>query len=236
VSSRPSSKLAFGLLALMLALSACVPPAIVFLNPHYDAQKVKRVALIDLEDFPAMQGSGKIAAGLFEKYLFLGGYSIVESQQVDATLQKLSIPEGASLDLPSLQALGDALGVDALVFGRLTDYSDSSDKTVIVDMPLEQSAPIYGKVVTVQRGPDGLVKTEQDVVTGYSNTSTDTPVQQTETVYAHVGMTMRLVDAHTGDILWSASTSGSGAHLNDATEAASAQIMRSVVAQLKKGQ
>jgi hypothetical protein len=223
-------------LSLALGLSACVPPAIVFLNPHYDPQAIKRVALIDMEDFPAMQGSGKIAAGLFEKYLFLGGYSVLESRQVNAAMEQASLPSSSSLTLTQIQQLGTLLGVDALAFGQLTDFSDSSDKTVIVDMPLEQSSPIYGKVVTVQHSPDGVVKTEQDVVTGYSSTTTDAPIQQTETVYAHVGMSMRLVDAHTGEVLWSASTSGTGQHLNDATEAASAQIMRAVSAQLKKGQ
>jgi hypothetical protein len=221
------------LLGLMLGLSACAPPAVVFLNAKYAAAHVQRVALIDFEDYPNMAGSGKIVGGIFEKYLLLGNYSLVDSAQVAAVMEKQSMEPSANMDPQEIQALGKLLGVDALVFGQLTDYSDTSDRTVVVDMPQEQSQPVFGQVVTVHRNQDGEVKTVQDVVTGYTSTSTDTPVQQTETVYAHVGVSVRLVDVDTGELLWSASSSSIGAHLNDAAESVSAQLMRTVFSKVK---
>jgi hypothetical protein len=223
------------LAGLILSFSACAPPAVVFLNARYQAAHVQRVALIGFEDYPGMAGSGKIVGGIFEKYLLLGNYSLVDQRQVAAVLEKQSLDPGANMDAQEIQSLGKLLGVDALVFGQVTGYSDSSDRTVVVDMPLEQTQPIFGQVITVQHSHHGEeVKTVQDVVTGYSSTTTDTPVQQTETVYAHVGLSVRLIDANSGDLLWSASSSGIGGHLNEAAENVSSQVMKTVFEKVKK--
>lgn len=220
-----------GLLAL---LSGCAPRAVVFLNSHYDAAKIQKMALIEVEDYPSAAGSGRIVAGIFEKYLLLGGYSLAERRQVEAVMEKQSISPSGSMDLPDMQAMGKLLGVDALAFGQITDFHDSSDHTVVVDMPLEQSTPIFGTVVTTAHDHGTHIRTEQQVVTGYSTTTTDVPVQQVQTVDAHVGLTIRVVNVQTGELLWSASASADGAHLNDATERVSSELMRGVVSRLKQ--
>ncbi len=166
-----------------------------------------------------VRGDSMIELGIFD-----GDYVVVR-QQPDAQPGEVVVA-----GLPD----GDA---------TVKTFTRQGDRVVLLPAnpafsPIELDADqvvIYGRVVTVQHGPDGIIKTEQDVVTGYSSTVSDAPVQQTETVYAHVGMSLRLVDAHSGEVLWSASASGTGQHLNDATEAASAQIMRAVTAKLKDG-
>lgn len=213
--------------------SACAPPALVFLNAHYDPGRYTKVALVDFEDHPTMVGSGKIADGIFEKYLFLSNYGVVDSRQVSAVFQSMGIQASDNLDLDTLRLLGKKLDVEALIFGQVTDYTDTTDKTVVENVTLEQSSPLYAQVETVQNGQNGVVKTRQDVVTGYALSSVDQPVQQTETVDAHVGLSVRMVDVESGEIVWSASTSASGAHLNDATEAASAQIMHALESSIK---
>jgi hypothetical protein len=224
-----------GMLALPLALlcAACAPPALVMLNAHYNPAKYQKVALFDFEDHPSMVGSGKIVAGIFEKYLFLSKYSLVERRQVEATLNQMGLQASDNLDLFTLRTVGAKLGVDALIFGQVTDFTDTSDKTVVEDMTLEQSSPLYARVETIQNGQNGIVKTKQDVITGYAVSSVDQPVQQTETVEAHVGLTIRMVDVNTGEVLWSASSSGSGPHLNDATELVSDQIIRALETSIK---
>ena len=71
-------------------------------------------------------------------------------------------------------------------------------------------------------------------MTGYNTTQTDHVVPETETSPAHVGMTLRLVDVESAELLWSASASNDGSSLSDATEQASAELMRGVVKQLKQ--
>jgi Curli production assembly/transport component CsgG len=232
--TRSPALLPMALLVLAALCSACAPPAVVFLNSHYNPQQVQKVALFDFEDYPGMAGSGKIAAGIFEKYLFLSKYSVVDRRQVQATLAELGIQPTDNLDLYAIRSVGAKLGVDALVFGQVTDFTDTTDRTVVEAMTLEQSSPLYSQVETVQAAQGGgLVKTRQDVLTGYAVSSVDQPVQQTETVDAHVGFSLRMVDVHTGELLWSASSSASGSHLDDAAEQVSSQIISALEASIK---
>jgi PBP1b-binding outer membrane lipoprotein LpoB len=229
----PRRLLAPALLALALLAQACAPGALIMLNPRYDPQKIQRVAMVDFEDHPSMVGSGKIVSGIFEKYLFLGSYGMVDRQQVAAALASRNLQSTDNLDLFEMRTLADKLGVDALIFGQVTDFTDTSEKTVVEDMALEQSSPLVSRVETIQSGPNGTVKTRQDVLTGYATSTVDTPIQQTETVEAHVGLTLRMVDARTGEVLWSASASAMGPHLNDASEAVSARIIHALSERLK---
>ena len=210
--------------ALALALQGCAPPAVVYLNRTYDPNRARRVALIDFRDFPSMQGSGRLTSGIFEKYLLLGDFTVVDPPQVEAAMGQLNL-NPSNLDLFSLQRLAMVLRVDAFVMGSVTDFTDASSQTVVEDMPVEQNTPIYTQVNTVQRAPGGWVTTQQNILTGNDITTVDQPVQQTEIVDAHVGLAVRMVDPRSGDVLWSASDSASGAHLNDAAERASANIM-----------
>jgi len=214
---------------LAAALAACATPAVVFVSRSYDPARVRRVALANIADFPGMQGSGEVAAGTFEKYLLWAGYGLVERRQVHEILREQSLSVSGAVDQTTLHNLGKILGVDALVFGSLTDFSNASEHTVMVDVPQEQATPIYGSVETVQREGDAVVKTRQRVVTGYTYTQADQVVPETQSLPAHVGMSVRLVDVQTGEVLWTASASSYGVDLTAAAEQASSKIMQAVL-------
>lgn len=210
------------------ALAGCAPAAVVIVSPGYGGAKVQSVSLAGFTDFPGAAGSGDIAASTFEKYLLLAGYRVMAR----ASDPDLNGPGGPTKE--QLNAAGSALGVDALAFGTLSDYSGATDQTVMVDMPQEQTDPIYGQVTTTQRSGDTRVRTTQSVVTGYSMTTTDAIVPEQETTPASVSMTVRLLDVTTGEVLWSVSSSGTGGDLPSATEAASSAAMQALVKKLKQ--
>ena len=195
------------LLVLLAAagLAACAPKAVVVVSASYDPARIKAVAVTAFSDYPGAAGSGDAAANTFEKYLLQAGYRVVDASQADA-----------------------------LAIGAVTDYTGSRDETVMVDIPQEQSDPVYGQVVTTQRSGDTRVQTTQNVVTGYAITQTDQVVPETQTVPAHVAINVRLVDAKTNELLWSVSAAASDDDLPAATEAASASAMQAVLKQLKK--
>jgi hypothetical protein len=224
----------FPALALAAGLAACATPAVVFLSPDYDARRVQRVAVADFDDYPGAPGSGEIAAGAFEKYLLWAGYGLIERRQARQLLQEQSISLPGDVDPSVIKQAGQILGVDALAFGGLTDFSSAQEQTTMVDMPQEQVDPVYGQVETVQRSGGAVVKTVQSVVTGYSTTETDQMVPETETVPAHAGLSVRLVDAQSGEVLWSGSAASDGVDPTAATEQASALLMQALVKQLKK--
>jgi curli biogenesis system outer membrane secretion channel CsgG len=192
------------------------------------------VAVLSLTDYPAAPGSGELAAGTLEKYLLWAGYSVIERRQVQQILNEQSFQASDAVDPAAIRKVGRLLGVDALVLGDLTDYADAREQTVMVDEPQENTEPIYGTVETTQRSQGTVVRTSQQVVTGYQTTTTDQVVPEVETLPAHVGMSVRLVDVGTAEVLWSASDSSQGADPAAATEQASAALMQGVAKQLKK--
>ncbi|MDE2489278.1 MAG: hypothetical protein KGM24_00415 [Elusimicrobia bacterium] len=224
-------------LAVLLAVAtaaACAPPAAVLVSQGYDPAQVRRVALVSFSDYPGAPGSGAIAAGTFDKYLLLPGYQLLERRQVDALLREKAFDLSGAVDQTQLRRLGKLLGVDALAFGTLTNYAAPGQQTELVDMPLENTNPVYGRVVTTRKNRGARVTTIQDVVTGYSTTRRDAIVPQTSLVPAQVGLSVRLVDVETGTVLWSVSASAVGSDLPSALEDASAQAMRAVVRQLRR--
>ncbi len=224
----------FLLPALAGIVCACSTPAVVMISPAYDPAQIKRVALISFKDFPGSAGSGGLASDTFEKYLLWGGYGLVERRQVEQLLSEQSLQATDAIDPATIKNMGKILGVDALALGSLTDYTSSREQTVMVDEPQEQSDPIYGSVTTVSHAQGERIESTQQVVTGYATTQTDTIVPETQTLPAHVAMSVRLVSVETGEILWEGSADSDGADLNAAAEQASAKIMQAVVAKLKK--
>jgi len=228
-------KLKLILIAGLLALSGCATPAVVFISNSYNASAVKRVALINFSDYPNLQGSGEVAAATFEKYLMGFNYSLVERRQVNQILKDHVLNLSGAVDQTTIRSVGKLLGVDALVFGGVTSFSDVRQQTVMTPVVQVQSDPVYGKVESFHRdGDGGMVKTTQNVVTSYTMRQTSQYVPETQLVPAVVGMSVRLVDVETGEVLWSASASGSGDSLSAAAENASAAILKTVNAKLAK--
>lgn len=217
-------------------LVGCSSPAVVFIASDYNPSHVRRVALVKIADYPDAPGSGEIAASTFEKYLLPAGYNVIERRQVAQILQEQSMNLSGAIEPAAIQNIGKILGVDAVVLGNLTEFSNTREQTVMVDIPQEQSDPIYGQTVTVQRNGDSMVKTVQPVVTGYTYTQSDQVVPETETLPAHVGMSVRLVDAQTGEVLWISSASSDGVDLTAAIEHVSSKIMQAVIKRIKKAQ
>ena len=221
-------------LVVVASLAACATPAVVFLSRSYDARHVKRVAVAVFDDYPGAQGSGEIAAASFEKYLLWAGYGLIERRQTRQLLQEQSVALSEDAGPDVMKEAGQVLGVDALVFGSLTNFMNTQEQTAMVDMPQEQVDPIYGQVETVVHNRGATVRTVQPFVSGYSRTETHQMVPEVQTVPARAALSVRLVDAQTGEVLWSGSASSDGVDPTAATEQASAMLMQALVKTLKK--
>ncbi len=221
------------MLFLGFILSGCaVSPAIVMVSPQYEKAQIHRIALVGFQDYPEMEGSGEIMSGIFEKYLFLGGYQLVERRQVSEIMKEQAFQLSGGMNQGELKKIGELLNVDALVIGNINDIKNPSEQTVMVNIPQSQSSPIYGQIETVQKTSNSMVKTTQNYVAGYNYTWHNQIVPETERTPAHIGISVRMVDIETGELLWSASVSSEGAYLNDASEKASSKIMQTIIKQL----
>lgn len=212
------------LLLLSLLLCGCATPAVVFVSGNYNPSAVKRVALASFSDYPNQQGSGEVAAATFEKYIVGSSYSLVERRQVSQIIKDHALNVSGAVDQSTIRNMGQLLGVDALIFGAITTYADVRQQTVMTQVLQVQNEPVF--MQGGGPGGHGGIRNSQRLVTNY--------VPETQTLPAKLGLSVRLVDVQTGEVLWSASASGTGESLSLAAEDASSAIMKEINARLTK--
>ena len=198
-------------LVLAAAVPACAPkPALVAVSERYQPALARRVTLIALADYPAAAGSGAIVSDALERSLQAEGYHVVRRRDSEKILRARELSALGSSDPARLQELGRLLSVDALAFGTVTDFTGVSDRTVLVDLPLAHSDPVYGQ--------------------GSPRAWSGSVARPPQTTTSRVALTVRLVDVETGAVLWKASSAARGLDLTSALEDAAASAMRDVAA------
>jgi curli biogenesis system outer membrane secretion channel CsgG len=153
------------------------------------AQQKKRVAILSFDDaavessaaraLGTSQDVGGFLADVLVKELLKGGtYSIIERRALDQVLKEQNFSNTNRADPKTAAAIGRVLGVEAIIIGSVTQFG------------VEESALAVGS------GPLGRVT--RGVLGGGKRVSTK----------AIVGMTARMVDTGTGEVLTAASGSG----------------------------
>jgi curli biogenesis system outer membrane secretion channel CsgG len=153
------------------------------------AQQKKRVAILSFDDaavessaaraLGTTQDVGGLLADVLVKELLKGAtYSIVERRAIDQVLKEQNFSNTNRADPKTAAAIGRVLGVEAIIVGSVTQFG------------VEESA------VAVGSGPLGRV-TRGVLGAGKRVNSR-----------AMVGMTARMVDTRTGEVLTAASGSG----------------------------
>jgi len=213
------------------AFMGCASRAIVFINPNYITQHVSQVTVLAFADFPGQQGSGAIVTDIFEKYLFNLKYNVVDPTQAQQALNTQPA-NSTGLDAQALAALGKTLNVDAVVTGTVSEMTNASEQTVMVDMPQEDTEPVYQQ--TVVQGRHGQVRTVTQQ-TGVQTVYSDQTVPETETLPARVGLSVRLVSTKNGELLWSGSGTADGLDISNAAEVAAAKIIQALQKKLANG-
>ena len=221
-------------LCFALGLAACAPNSVGILNDRYNFKRIKRVALVSFSDYPGAAGSGEITASAFEMHLLKAGYSVVERRQISKLFNEQALDLTGSIDPATLRKLGKLLGVQAIVLGSVTDFFNIRDHTIFINTLEQKARPIFGEVVTIRPYKGGVLKTIQDIETGYEYTVKNRTVPTVETLPAYVGLSVRLVDVQTGQVVWTAAASGSANDMTRASQKVCSTIMQSVSKELKR--
>ena len=208
------------------ALGACAT-ANVAVNKNFDFSRVKRVAVIGFKDYPGRAGSGDLLTGAFEQALIAAGYDVVERGQVSKVLaeQKFS----GKPDPRVTKAIGQSLGVDALLFGQITDLAESRSRVVQVDVVDDRSDPIYVKRTRRVQQPDGsFVDVREDTIEGYKTTHIVRREPRTYTTDGRLGVSARLVHVASAGVLWSGSDSTIAYSFEDGARSLADGILKAV--------
>ena len=170
-------------------LSLCVVFALLLAAGDASAQQKKRVAILSFDD-AAVEASAARAVGTTQdvggflsdvvvKELLKGSvFTVVERRAIDQVLKEQNFSNSNRADPKTAAAIGRLLGVDAIIVGSVTQFG------------IEESAVALGSG-TVGRLTRGVLGGGKRV----NNKAT-------------VGMTARMVDTKTGEVLTAASGSG----------------------------
>lgn len=213
-------------LGVLAALCACTS-ANVAINKNFDFTRVKRVAVIGFKDYGGRPGSGDIVTGAFEQAALAAGYDLIERDQVTKVLteQKFS----GTLDPKTAKKVGDSLGVDALLLGRITDLADAKTQITKVDVVDDHSDPIYvNKTRRVQQADGSWQDVSQETITGYRVTRTVRKEPRSFTTTGRLGVSARLVFVGNGQMIWSGSDSTETLTFEDAAHGLAADILKAV--------
>jgi|GEM_PF-3146091 len=211
-------KVLFALLPLMLA--ACAPSATVVVSPGYDPARVQLVTIGAIADFPDAPGSGEAVAAVLEKRLLVAGDRLVTRRRALPALRAALGDAAADADADQIRAAARDLGVDGMIFGTLADYTPASERTIIADYPQREFAPIYGSA-------SRTAGREDPFPAGDDQTSwVKVPVEQITP--ARIALTIELLDADTGETLWTATAERSGNDLAVATAEAVDALVEAV--------
>lgn len=213
---------------LAAALAACAT-ANVAVNKSFDLSRVKRVAVISFSDYPRHGGSGDIVTGAFEQSLLNAGYDVVERDQVSRVLAEQRF--SGTLDAKTAKTVGSRLGVDALLFGRITDLAEPRSQLTKVDVVDDRTDPVYMQKTHRVQNPDGSWSdVHQQVITGYRTTHIVRQEPRTYTVSGRLGVSARLVFVGDGRVVWSGSDSTEAVAFEDSARALSDAILKAVKA------
>jgi hypothetical protein len=100
------------------------PPG-VFRDPRMETDPPKRVAILPFENGTERRGAALIVDDLVEVAVFqTRRHEVVDSGEVRRALQALGLAPYGGIDLDSLGKVGEALGVDAVILGRVQEYNE----------------------------------------------------------------------------------------------------------------
>lgn len=110
------------IIGMILALMFfCTASGEVKIYPSVDLTKYKKVAVIEFEPAPDSPDSGKEVSEFVASELRKKGFNVVDAKEVEKVLESLNLKKSEFTDT-DLQKIGDALGVDAIIIGKVPRY------------------------------------------------------------------------------------------------------------------
>jgi len=207
----------------------CATPVIV-ISPNYYAQPITTAAYVGFNDAASVPNSGSEVEGILARYLTGTSYSLMGLDEAQQAISAKQENLGNLQDPSDNVRLGKLLGVDAVISGWISQYTDTSEATVIVDEPQTETQTMLSDTPVVRRNGSVGIRPEETTET----TTVDNYVPETETLPARVGLGVHLVSVKTSAVLWSASYTADGPTLDAAAENAAVQITQALQNDLAK--
>lgn len=112
-----------GSLFLAAALTGCASPGLRYAAPDLASRMTRTAALLPFDNESVNLRGPDILRELVEAGLRSRGWTLADRDAVDETLRRLGVSEGGQLGALDPKRLGAELGVPALIFGTVEEFT-----------------------------------------------------------------------------------------------------------------
>ncbi len=231
------NKLSLILMLLLTGLAVSCATSNIAIKSGYDFTQVKKIAVLEFNPSPDNPNSGVMIADIFAKNLLRTGYDIVESNDLAKVLAEQHLDTVGAISNEQLRTLGRVSGIDAIIMGSIPVYTPARKEVVLVNERSFQTNTTYNvkqrprtKPGAGQPDPNYYNETQKIVTRTVSEQ--DTPV--THIIDAEIGVTAKMIDVKTGEVIWIASDTYEGTNIQTAAEYLVSSLVDTLEKEIKK--
>jgi len=207
----------------------------------YDFTKIKKIAVLEFKGSQINDNSGAMASDIVAKYLLKGGYTVVDRADLVKLMADNHLDVNGVIDESQMKEIGKLSGVDAIITGSVPVYTPERKEVVLVRMKEFTTNTTYN-VQNDQHRTEANKPGEQSRGGNYprptqaivTSTMTDDETPVTHTIQAEIGVTCKMIDVATGEVVWAASDTYEGANIQTACEYLVSSMIEKLAKQINK--
>ncbi len=189
-------------LFLVIFYSCAEKPVI---KPGFDFSQVKTIIVYPTPDFKSFPGSGMIINKNIVYHLMKMGINVVERESTPALMEEVALNQSGMTNF-SLDV--NLISSDVVLLCTLTDFKDY--KVIVMPIVTENKGSIITTMKTVDepvisKEVDGVEKVYFETTTTETITTDEGSIIETERIEyvpSRVGVSIQLLNASDGDVLW----------------------------------
>ncbi len=221
-------------LAALLCLSLGCSTATIALKSGYDFSKVKKIAVLRFNGVPENPNSGDMVADIFAKNLLNAGYTVIERNDLDKIIAERKLDLSGNISNAQIMEIGKVTGVDAVITGTIPVYTPERKEVVVVNIKNFNTNRTYDVRAVPRKDDPTKYETQTQAIDTRTFTEEEMPV--THTIEAEVGVTAKMLDVATGEVIWIASDTYQGTNIQTAAEYLISGMVKELEKQIKKSE
>lgn len=189
------------------------------IKPGFDFSKIKKIAVLGIEDYPGFTGTGEVVMGEIMLDLIKFDYDVIERIKLKMLFNEHKLVVSGVLDADTLKNIGKIAKVDSIITGSITDYSPKKIIKVPVEL-FERSGEELRYYYDTDRK-----KTIPVIVKGSDRMSKTVEIH---TIEASFGLSVRMIDVENGMVIWGGSYSYNSLDINHAIARVMDKILKTL--------
>jgi len=187
-------KITFLMIFAAMLFSGCAANSVI--NHTYNFHNMKSIGVLEFTTKTKPIGG---VEDMFAQYLMKYDFNVVEHERMAEAVKGNNLSQDGYLEPDALRALGQLLGVDAVLMGEVSYFPAQKEKQAVVQTQEIYSEPVYVTKYKQKTNGDVVETIVQDGSHVHKETTTS---PGTYTTLPKIGIIAKLIDVETGELLW----------------------------------